>query len=225
MSTITRLTKVVENTKDKNAFKVRIKYYGVEDEDEIRVLWKVYKLVHFTNMFSEPIRRALWEGGNYEEIAKRYDIPFNTLKTEAYLGCRELLGVFGKDIIRDILEIKEVDKEELKDAELILDDLLNNHYTVEKEYIEDFFTVDIFKVKYSDEDFSDIDRDEFVTLRNTLVYFSRPSQQFIYEHINDRSKKYVAYLLETPENKLSGEDLQRRAEILKFTRIGECLQG
>lgn len=221
VSTVTKLTKIVENTRDKGSFKLRLKFYGIENERYIRFMWKVYKLIHFTNMFPEKIRKTLWEGGKYAELARKYDVPYNSLKTEVYLACRDFLGMLDIDPVKEMLEFKELDEEKLKDVEYILDDKLENNEILIDDLLEHNLTIDVTDVDYEGEDFSDINRDDFIKLRDKLVYFSKPSQKFIYDNIDERMKKYAAYLLDNPKHKLSKEDRERRGEILKFTKIDD----
>ena len=69
------------------------------------------------------------------------------------------------------------------------------------------------------QNFSDIDRDDFIMLRNKLVSFSKPSQEFILKNTDKKLISYGVYLLMTSEDRLNEEDKARKKELENFTKI------
>ena len=218
---ITRLCKAAGYTKNREVFFKRLELQGFND-DSIRILWKMYKLLTMTDFTPKKIREVFKRDTKYSQVAEKYNITIGALKNEVHNFSRRLLDFFKIDVFETLSKGNNIDKEMLNTIEIIIDDLLNQHNLVETS-LEDLFSVKIFdKAKgVYNSSFEDITDEDFINLRSKLVHFSIPSQKFILNNMDNNLINYGVYLLTTPYENLSERDKIRRNQLIKFTKTEE----
>jgi len=218
LGSISKLVRDVEYTTDRRAFELRMRLHKTE-ERYIPLLWKIYKLFITTDYAPERVREILSRGVTYSDVAKKHGVTIGTIKRQVHNFSKKMLEVWGeKDIIEMLRAGGDIDEEYLKNIEILVDDALRNS-NILIENLEDKFSVNILDGVNLSQDFSKIDRDEFTMLRNRLVSFSIPSQEFILKNMDKKLISYGVYLLVTPDENLTPEDRARKKELISFTKI------
>lgn len=218
IGTISKLVKDVEYTTDRQAFELRMKIQCV-DEKNIPLLWKIYKLIIMTDYAPKRVRETFNKGVTYKDIAEKDGVNIGTVKRQVHNFSRKMVEVWGdEDIINILREGKDIEESYLENIELLVDDCLKNSELL-LENLEDKFSVNILKNVDMGLNFSGIGRDDFIMLRNKLVSFSIPSQEFILKNLDNKLLSYGVYLLTTPYDNMNPEDRSRKKELVGFTKI------
>lgn len=218
LGSISKLARDVEYTTDRNAFELRMRLQKTE-ERYIPLLWKIYKLIKMTDYAPERIQEILNRGVTYEDVAKRHGVTIGTIKRQVHNFSQKMVEIWGEnDLIEMLRDGGDIDEEYLKEVELLVDDSIRNSNLI-IESLEDKFSVNILDGVSINQDFSNIGREEFTILRNKLVSFSIPSQEFILKNTDKKLISYGIYLLITPEENLNAEDRARKKELISFTKI------
>lgn len=214
---ITRLCKDVEYTNNKKIFEARLKFKKIP-EKYIELLWKFYRLIKFTDFTSDRIKDLFSRGTSYQQVADKYGITLGAVKTDVFLFTKSLSEIFPIDFIAIIRDGKDLDEEYYTYVDVILDEIYSNVH-VNYYDIKDSFSVDIFSISNTNQDFSDISTEDYLSLRDKLVMFSKPSQEFVLKNMDNKLLSYGVYLLTTKEEFLSEVDKERKKDLMKFTKI------
>ena len=214
-----RLLKMAGNTKSREVFKYRLEYNNVKG-DNINLLWKMYKLIVYTDYTPNKVRDTFYTGNTHRSVAKKYGVVEGTIKKELYdFFTKKVSNDIGRDGIIDDLIDNKLNKEDVIKIDRIVEDLLRmSNFIVD--FFEDNFSINIFDnaeynktINISDEDFEKI--------RNKIIFFSIPWQ---IEQKNLLSKEhlgYVEYLLTSNDDMLSKIDIDRKKELIVFLRLKE----
>ena len=214
---ISQMARVVENTKNRDAFEFRLKFSGV-DEKYIDVLWKIYKLIHLTDYAPERVREVFKRDTTYADVADRHNVAIGTIKREVHAFSKKLRQSWGGDLWEMLMEGEDIDDDYVKELEVIVEDSLSS-VNILQENLEDKFVVDLMKYVNISQQFGEISNEDFVWLRQKLVSFSKEAQKFILENTDKKLLSYGIYLLSTDDKKLNKLDRERKEELLKFTMI------
>lgn len=220
---ITRLCKDVEYTMNKDVFELRLKFKQIPDK-YVGILWKFYFLIKFTDYTPVRIKDLLTRDTTYQDVADRHGVTLGAVKTEMFLFTKSLAEIFPIDFVGIIRDGGDIEESYHKYVDLILDELIDNS-KVDFYDLKDSFTVDIFKSADIEGDFSHITDDDYIKLRNKLVTFSKPSQQFIFENMDRTLVNYGVYLLVTKEENLNEQDRERKRDLMKFTKLEGNLES
>ena len=222
---INRLSKVVEFTKDREVFNLRLKYYGIKDFRITNLLWKIYKLVHFTDYPPLKVKEALSKGEKYADVAEKYGVKEGTIKKEVHDFGYKLQKLWGGDIW-EMIENEEIEGEDVyvKELERIVDDSLSNCNVIVEDLVEDKFVVDVFSYADLKEDFKEISNEDYHYVKNL---FSGLSKKVLETKIGNADKylvSYGVYLLVTPERELTDLEKERKKELLLFTKLRDDVE-
>lgn len=209
--------KRVGNTDDFITFKLRLR--GLQrEEKKIEVLWVIYKIIKNTDIFTYEVKEYfLSDSSSYKDISLKFDVSESNLKNRIFRQTKKFFDLLGSDLIEDVInnELNDIECEYiLKD----LKELLKNR-KIKNNSIEDYFNEDIFGDANLNQDFSNIDEEDFLLARDILSRFSIPANDFMLNNLDSELKDYIFYLLITPDSHLLVEDKARKENVLAFFHL------
>lgn len=211
------LVEKVGNTDEYVLFKVRLR--GIErNESKIEMLWYMYKIAKYTDIFSEDVREFIFdEKVNYKEVSEKHGVTEGNLKNKIFRQMKKFSDLIGSDIYEDVKQ-GTVSEEESK---YIIEDLRRVYKKREKviDTLEDNFYEDIFLGRNISRDFSDIDDEDYTFARDVISRLSVPASKFMLDNLDYELKDYIVYLIQTPSDRLTQRDKDRKENLMSFLKI------
>lgn len=213
-------TDLIGGTEDKALFKVRLRSI-TKDNDALNMLWLIYRIAKDTDVFTDDVKDIIFNKKTYKEVEDKYGITSSNLKNNIFRQMKKYSRILGSELYSDV-KTNNITSQE---CTYISEDLLEVYKDMNKSSssISSLFYVDLITdYTHSTEDeeiFTKIDDDDFKFARDCFVKLSIPATHFMIENLDDSLKKYIAYLITTPEQRLTEKDILRKQKLSQFLKI------
>lgn len=208
----------VGNTDEYVLFKVRLR--GLErNETKLEMLWMMYKIAKYTDVFTDEVREFLFnEDVNYKSVSENYGVTESNFKNKIFRQMKKFSELIGSNLYEDVKNNNITEEE----SYYILEDLKSIYNKREKvvKTLESNFYEDIFSGRDISKDFSDIDDEDYVFARDAISRISIPATRFILDNLEEDFLDYIVFLIQTPEDRLTQRDRDRKENLLGFLKIG-----
>ncbi|MDW5300490.1 MAG: hypothetical protein SA378_10180 [Sedimentibacter sp.] len=215
---ITRFLKIIDYTTDYESFDTRLRFEGI-DNQYIPFLWDLYMLIRFTDFTPEHVKEVFNSDITYQDVADKFGLSLGSVKAEVHNFSKKLDKVFQGDILGQIIDKESIDQEYFKKLELLVVDSLKRRIPNSKDILEKSFSINLLNVPYKKEELPEIGMEEFKNIKNIVMTFSIPLQEYSYNKMNVSHKQYISYLLNTNDTDLGELDRKRKKEILNYCQI------